>query len=185
MLDRIKELDTELFLYLNNLGVESWDGFWIFITHKFGAVPLYLLLLFLMYRKLGLKKSLVVLLFIILLITASDQTCQLFKYGFKRLRPYYNTNLDNLFRLVKATGGKYSYFSAHAANITSVAVFFSLLLKNRILSIFLITWALLVAYSRIYLGVHFPLDIITGIFFGILYGTIFYWLSQFFIKRYL
>lgn len=184
MIEEIISKDIDLFLYLNNLGSVMWDDFWIFITNKYSSIPLYLLLIYLMYRKLGVKKTLVVILFIVLLITASDQTSNLFKSGFKRLRPCHNEAIANLMRIVKAScGGKFSYFSAHASNTMSVAVFFSLLLANKRLTIFLIIWTLFVSYSRIYLGVHYPLDVITGIFFGILYGFIFYKLTTFFIYK--
>jgi len=83
----------------------------------------------------------------------------------------------HLIRLVKEQcGGLYSYFSAHAANTMAIAVFFSFVLKNKykLVAPLLIFWALLVAYSRIYIGVHFPLDAITGILFGAIYGTLAY-----------
>ena len=177
MLDTLINKDIALFLYLNNLGSLPWDGFWLFITNKLNAIPLYLLLLYFSYRYIGLKKTTLAVIAVLLLITFSDQTSNLFKYGFQRLRPCHDEDIVGLMRLIKSTcGGMYSYFSAHAANSMAVAVFFGLLLKNHVKYIFplLILWALLVAYSRIYIGVHFPLDILTGMLFGALYAVVVY-----------
>jgi undecaprenyl-diphosphatase len=186
MFNTLIERDIELFLFLNNLGTTQWDGFWLFITNKYSAIPLYLLLLYVTYKHFGLKKTVVLILFIVILITVSDQTSNLFKYGFKRLRPCHDQNLHSLFRLVKERcGGLYSYFSAHAANTMAIAVFFSFLLKPyfKYITPLLIFWALLVGYSRIYIGVHFPLDIVTGIFFGACYGTVFYKIVMFVLHK--
>lgn len=188
MIDSLINYDIELLIFLNNLGTTTWDGFWLFMTNKYSAIPLYLVLLYFCYYYFGIKKTVVIVIFIALLITVSDQTSNLFKYGFKRLRPCHDENIAHLVRLVKSScGGKYSYFSAHAANSMAIAIYFGLLFKKQIKYLFtgLVIWAVVVSYSRIYIGVHFPLDVLTGISFGILYGTIFYKLTQFFLKKYL
>ena len=188
MFDSLISKDIELLIYLNNLGTVQWDGFWLLITNKFSAIPLYFLLLYFTYKHYGIKKTLAIVLFVVLLITLSDQTSNLFKYGFKRLRPCHDENISHLIRLVKAScGGMYGYFSAHAANAMAIAVFFGLLLKRKLKYVFpiLVLWALLVAYSRVYIGVHFPLDVITGMFFGTLYGTISYKLFKLFLRMFL
>lgn len=188
MLDSLIGKDIELLIYLNNLGTVQWDSFWLVITNKFSAIPLYLILLFFTYKQYGLKKTLTAVFFVILLIAVSDQTSNLFKYGFKRLRPCHDDNIFHLIRIVKERcGGLYAFFSAHAANSMAVAVFFGLLLKAKLKYLFsvLILWALLVAYSRVYIGVHFPLDVITGMLFGIIYATIFYKLFKLFLKKFM
>ncbi len=188
MIDTLINTDIELLIYLNNLGTEQWDRFWLILSNKLSAIPLYVLLLFLTFKQIGLKKLLWMLLFIAILIIFSDQTSNLFKYGFKRLRPCHDESILNSIRLVKdSCGGLYSYFSAHAANAMAIVFFFGHLLKDRLKYIFigLILWAVLVAYSRVYIGVHFPLDILTGMLFGVLYGTLFYKLYQLFIKRFI
>lgn len=187
MLESIINKDIELLIFLNNLGTTQWDGFWLFITNKFSAIPLYLLLLFFCYKYFGLKKTLVIIVFIVLLITVSDQTSNFFKYGFKRLRPCHDEHISQLIRIVKAScGGKYSYFSAHAANSMAVAIFFGMLFKKHLkhLLAFYVLWALIVGYSRIYLGVHFPLDVLTGFFFGAFYGFVFYFGIKFILHKY-
>ena len=187
MLDSIIGKDIELLIYLNNLGTLQWDGFWLFVTNKFSAIPLYVLLLFFTYKIYGLKRTLIVLLFVIVLIAISDQTSNLFKYGFKRLRPCHDDNISHLVRLVKSRcGGLYSYFSAHASNSMAIAIFFGLLLKSKfkhLISI-LIIWAFFVAYSRVYIGVHFPLDVLTGMFIGLLNGLILFRILQVVLNRY-
>jgi len=187
MLDSLISKDIELLIYLNNLGTVQWDGFWLFVTNKYSAIPLYLFLLYFTYKYYGLKKTLVVVLFVVLLITVSDQTSNLFKYGFKRLRPCHDNNISHLVRLVKSRcGGLYSYFSAHAANSMAIAIFFGLLLRDKFKYILyiLIVWAFLVAYSRVYIGVHFPLDVLTGMFLGLLNGVILFKLLQLVLNRY-
>jgi undecaprenyl-diphosphatase len=174
MIESIIDKDIELLIFLNNLGTTQWDGFWLFISNKLSAIPLYLLLLYLTFKNFGFKKTLVIILLVVLLITISDQTSNLFKYGFKRLRPCHDESIQNLIRLVKERcGGLYSYFSAHAANSMAIAVFFSTLLngKFKFLTYLLILWSLFVAYSRIYIGVHFPLDVLTGALIGTIYAT--------------
>ncbi|SDX84852.1 undecaprenyl-diphosphatase [Lutibacter oricola] len=187
MFETLIDKDVELLIYLNNLGTSQWDGFWLFITNKLSAIPLYILLLYFFYKQFGLKKTVVMLIFVALLIAVSDQTSNMFKYGFKRLRPCHNDAIVNLIRLVKPScGGKFSYFSAHAANSIAIAVFFSLWLKQyyKYLMPILLFWAFAVAYSRVYIGVHFPLDILTGALFGVFYALIFYYLLKLFYTRF-
>lgn len=176
MLEELLQFDKELFLYLNGLGNASWDTFWQFISNKFSAIPLYLFLLIVSYQKLGAKRTVLLVVSVALLITVSDQLSNFFKYGVARLRPCRDEEIANIMRLVKSyCGGKYGYFSAHASNSFAIAIFFGSMLRDKIrfFAFFLIIWATLVAYSRIYIGVHFPLDVITGAGIGTLLGWIF------------
>ncbi len=187
MLASLLENDIELFLYLNNLGSVQWDTFWLVMTNKFSAIPLYVFLLILSYRKIGIKKTTLAVVFILLLITVSDQTSQFFKYGIQRLRPCHNVELMDFMRLVKSScGGKYSFFSAHAANSAAIAVYFGLLLRTYYKYLFsgLLLWAFVVSYSRIYIGVHFPGDVVFGFFVGTVYALVFYKLLQLFISKF-
>lgn len=185
MLEQLIQKDKELFLYLNSLGNPDWDFLWLFISNKWSAIPLYFMLLVLCFKAFKVKDVFLVLITVALLITATDQTANLFKYGFERLRPCHDPEIEHLVRLVKAScGGKFGYFSAHAANSFAVASFFSFLLKNRFkwLPWLLFVWCSAVAYSRVYLGVHFPLDIVTGAFIGLLFGWLFVLLHQKLVK---
>lgn len=182
MLDQLIQYDKELFLFLNNLGTQTWDGFWMTYTTKFNWVPLYAVLLYLIYKNLNKKVFILTILVIVLMITFTDQITNLFKHGLQRLRPCHNEDINGLMRLVKSScGGKYGYFSGHASNSMAVAVFCGLLLKNtyKYLVFMLLFWAALMAYSRIYIGVHFPLDAVSGMLFGAISGYIFYRLVKY------
>lgn len=187
MLQEILEFDKDFFLYLNGLGTPQWDNFFQFISHKLSAVPLYIFLLMLTYQKFGLKRTLVLLVSIALLITVTDQLSNFFKYGVARLRPCHDPEIAPIMRLVKSyCGGQYGYFSAHAANAFAIAVFFGSILKSKIkyIGVCLVIWAALVAYSRVYIGVHFPLDIITGAVLGSLFGWLFVKLFIFTLRKF-
>ena len=176
MLEEIIKYDKELFLILNNLGTTTWDGFWLFITKMFSSAPLYLLLIFLSFKQFGAKKTLLLVVAGILMIVVTNGLADFFKYGVQRLRPCYDSDVMALARLVKGScGGKFSYFSAHAANTMAVAVFFAILLKPKYkyIGFFLLTWAFLIGYSRIYIGVHFPLDVFSGMLIGLVFGWLF------------
>jgi len=186
MLEKIIDKDIELLIYLNNLGSETWDSFWLFMTYTITSIPVYLFIVFLVYKYYGIKKLAISLLFIALVITISDQTANLFKYGFERLRPCYNEDVMDLIRLVKSScGGRYSFFSAHASTSMAVAVFFASLLRKQIkfVPVFLIIWAVLVGYSRIYIGVHFPMDVLFGFLFGATVGWLMYRLMLLFFRK--
>ncbi|MEL6306212.1 MAG: phosphatase PAP2 family protein, partial [Bacteroidota bacterium] len=187
MLEALVQWDKEVFVYLNNLGTPAWDGFWLVVTNKYYAIPVYVIFLVLLFKKLGLKQTLACLVAIALLITATDQLANFFKYGVGRLRPCHDLELEGMFRLVKAScGGKFSYFSAHAANAMALSFFVITLLSGKLTAgwrMLILVWAMLVAYSRIYLGVHFPLDVLTGIFIGAFFGWLFAKLSIFAFEK--
>ncbi|RDY60994.1 phosphatase PAP2 family protein [Flagellimonas nanhaiensis] len=186
MLEQLVQLDKDLFLFLNALGTERWDGFWMFMTTTRNSAPLYLLLLYFTYKNFGLKKTGIVLLAVALLITCTDQLSNFFKYGVGRLRPCHDPEISTLMRLVKSyCGGKFSYFSAHAANSFGPAVFFTILFHRKVkyMGMLLILWACIVGYSRIYIGVHFPLDVITGAIVGAVFGWLFSKLAIFAFQK--
>ena len=187
MLERVAKIDAELLIYLNGLGTPTWDGFWMFMTTSITSLPIYLLAAFFVYKYYGVKKMLFSLLFLAILITMSDQLANLFKYGFGRLRPCHNENVQGLIRLVKPScGGKYSFFSAHASTSMAIVVYFSLLLKKhlKLFPIILIIWSIIVGYSRVYIGVHFPFDVLFGFLIGTTIGVIVYKSLQFFFKKF-
>ncbi|MDT0552168.1 phosphatase PAP2 family protein [Urechidicola vernalis] len=188
MLEKINKIDTELLIYLNGLGSTTWDGFWMFMTTTVYSVPFYLIALYFVYKIYGTKKTLYALLFIAILITASDQLSNAFKYGFGRLRPCHNEEVKGLIRLVKdSCGGYYSFFSAHASTSMAIVVYFALLIKSKVkyFALFLIFWAVLIGYSRIYIGVHYPFDVLFGFTVGGTIGFAIYLLFNVFIKKYI
>jgi len=182
MLEKILQYDTDLFLYLNNLGTETWDGFWMFYTTKFYWIPLYAVLVYLMYKKFTRKQFILILLLAAFMVTFTDQVTNLFKHGLERLRPCHNEDLAGLMRLVKSScGGRYGFFSGHASNSMSVAFFTGFILKKNYRYIFplLFIWAFFMGYSRIYIGVHYPLDVFCGMCFGAISGYGFYRLFKY------
>ena len=179
MIEEILKLDSQLFLFLNNLGSPTFDNFWIYLSYKESNILFYLALLIFYFfsesKKIKLTEVFYSLFFIAIMIAIADQTANLFKDSFQRLRPCYNESLISFVRLVnESCGGKYGFFSAHASNSFSLAVFFGLLYKNRFRYIIYISllYASLISYSRIYLGVHFPLDILFGGVYGITIGLV-------------
>lgn len=178
MLEKIQELDTSLFVYLNSLGSETFDPLWLIITKQLYWTPFFLLMFYLIYRKIGGKQTLYLLLFIAVLIAFTDQTTNLFKNTFQRLRPCNNPEINTIIRVVQSRKS-YSFFSGHAANTMAVATFLFLVLKRHFKYLgFIFLWPLVFAYSRIYLGLHYPGDILTGYFFGALFGFLMFKVYQ-------
>lgn len=181
MLDQLLDWDTSLFLFLNGLGTPLFDSLWMLVTHKATNFFVYISLTFLYYRFKGDKSTLFLLLSVGFLILVTDQVTNLFKYGFERLRPCHNPDIQIIMRIVKEScGGMYSYFSGHSSNSFALATFFSALFSKRFpkLKYILFLIAMLVAYSRIYIGVHYPLDIISGAVFGTIWSLVFFKLSS-------
>ncbi len=187
MIEQLLEYDTELFLYLNNLGSESWDGLWRAITNKYIFGPILgVILLFLFQKQFGWKSTLILMITAALMITFTDQITNVFKRGFQRARPCGNADIFDQMRYVAVRCGKYGFFSGHSSNSMAVAIFGGLLLKPyyKKLIYVLIIVSLIVAYSRIYLGVHYPLDIVCGLTFGAFSGFLFYKISLFLLNRF-
>lgn len=171
--------DKKIFLYLNNLGDSSFDPFWMMISGTWIWVPLYIIFCYFIYKNFKLKYVLYIFLFTAIGVTISDQVAEIFKYGVARLSPCYDPSVNHYMRTIKC-GGELGFYSAHASNTFFLATFLSILLKNNLnwFPYVIFVWAAVVAYSRIYLGVHFPIDILVGAFVGILLGVIFAMLAK-------
>jgi len=166
----LERLDQQLFLFLNSLNSPFCDQVMHAISGRLIWVPLYLAILIYLEVKYK-RKFLIILIFIILAATLSDQTSDIFKNLVHRLRPCYEPSLEGLVHVVNGEcGGKFSFVSSHAANTFDVALLSLLFIKRRWYTISIILWATIISYSRIYLGVHYPGDVICGSLLGAFIG---------------
>jgi undecaprenyl-diphosphatase len=167
----LEKLDQQFFLFLNSFNSPFWDQVMHVISGKVIWAPLYLAILIFIGIKYK-RKFIIIILFIILAVTLADQaSVHLFKNVFQRLRPCHEPALEGLVHLFNGKcGGQFGFVSSHAANSFNVAVISLLFIKNRWYSTGIIIWAVVVGYSRIYLGVHYPGDVICGSLLGTLIG---------------
>ena len=186
LLNTLNNWDTELFLLINGAHSSFWDFVMWWASDKLIWIPVYALFLFLLWRKYA-NKIWLVLIFAALLIFLSDQiSVHLFKDVFQRLRPCHEPALDGMVHIVNGKcGGSFGFYSSHASNVYAIAVFvISLLGKKPLWALLLISiWADLIIYSRIYLGVHYPGDVIAGAVFGYFIGWVVYFLSSKFLIK--
>jgi undecaprenyl-diphosphatase len=183
MLEKILSLDTKLFIFLNGLGSPAFDDLWLIITKQAYWTPFFLFLAYLLYKKIGLKNLGIVLIFVALILVCCNESVEFFKITFKRLRPCNDPEIKDFIRIVHQSNS-FSFFSGHAANSMATMTFLFLILKKHYNYIFLIfLYPLIFAYSRIYLGVHYPTDIFTGYVFGLVYGILFYKIYQYYKSR--
>jgi len=167
----LEQIDQQLFLFLNSLNTPFWDKVMYAVSGKLIWIPLYLAILIwlgFIYK----KRFPVIVLFIILAVALADQlSVHLFKNLFMRLRPCHEPELLGMVHLVNdKCGGLYGFVSSHASNSFNVALLSLMLIKKRWYTIGIILWAAVIGYSRIYLGVHYPGDVICGSLLGALIG---------------
>ena len=173
-----KILDTknvELFLYINSHHNSFWDQVMYLLSSTNIWIPLYIYIIFIFY-KIYKSKSWICITTAIIIITLSDQISTYFKYLTKVLRPSHEIYLKNLVHLSKAgSGGLYGYVSSHASNFFTFTLFLTILLPKKYngLKVALFICSILVSYSRIYNGVHYPMDVLRGILLGATIGTVF------------
>jgi undecaprenyl-diphosphatase len=169
MLETLIELDKELLLFLNSFHTPWLDPIMFWITKTLFWLPLYLFLLFLIIKNFK-KDTWIVLIGVAITILLADQiTSGFMKPFFARLRPSREPSLQGLVHLVNGyTGGKYGFASSHAANTFATALFFWLLFKDRYRWVWILfVWAVVMTYTRIYLGAHYPGDILVGLLIGL------------------
>lgn len=183
----LEQLDKQLFLYLNSFNSPFWDRAMSIISGIATWIPLYLVIMAMLAVKYR-KKFFILLIFIIIAVTLSDQLSVLIKNTVLRLRPCYEPSLEGLVHNVNGScGGKYSFVSSHATNSFNVAVLSLLLIRKRWFSAGIILWAAVVGYSRIYLGVHYPGDVLGGASLGMLIGwsiyNMYYRADRYLVRR--
>src|SRR5690606_11749136 len=184
MWEQIIQWDKDLLVFLNSLGSESWDPFWLYITKQLNWWPLFLVVLYLLYRKLSLKQLLLLLLTLTLFFVFTDQMTNLVKNSVQRYRPINDPDLIGFVRKIKGSSS-WSYFSGHASNSSGAILILFMVLKNYYKKAWLLfLFPLIFAYTRLYLGLHFPLDILSGYVFGLLSGYLFFRLYVYFCNKY-
>lgn len=175
-METLKKLDADLFLYLNNAGSESWDKFWMILTDQWLAIPLYVILALMILWKTGFKSAVISGAMILATVVVTYIISYLLKNGVARLRPcnVYDIYAEIRFPL-KEIGkgcGTYGFVSSHATVATGMIVLIGMILKKyfKFIMPVLIVWLMLFSYSRIYLGKHYPGDIIAGFIIGVIIG---------------
>jgi undecaprenyl-diphosphatase len=168
------ELDQQLFLYLNSANSPFWDEVMHFLSMTTVWIPLYLGIL--TYLGMSYKrKFLIIIFFLIIAVTLTDQTALLIKNTVERLRPCHEPALQGLVHTVNGEcGGMFGFVSSHAANSFNIALLSLLFIRKKWYSVSIIIWAAAIGYSRIYLGVHYPADVVCGSILGACIGTCIY-----------
>ena len=176
MLESPQALDRTIFLTLNGMHTPYWDSFMYIFTSKFIWIPLYASILYVLYKNMNIRMVIFTTLMFALLITLADQTCSsILRPIFERPRPSRNPEIADLVHLVNGKrGGKFGFPSCHAANTFALACFIMLLFKNRALTTFFMLWAIVTCYTRIYVGVHYPGELLFGTIVGFTMGIITY-----------
>ena len=176
-MESLSHIDSDLFLFLNGLHTGWMDRVMNLVTDMWVWIPLYLLLIYWTVRQYG-KRFWWVILAVALVVLCADQLAShVCKPVFQRLRPCFNPDFQGLIHLPKGlAGGQYGFVSSHAANTFGVAVFLTAALSQYRPwpAILLFLWATVSSYSRIYIGYHYPGDILCGAVIGVLVGLVFW-----------
>lgn len=175
--------DREIFLSLNAIHNPQVDMLMFYISKMWIWIPLYLGVIFFFVKKWKME-AIWIILSVVICVVLTDQLTNLTKEIFQRLRPSHEPDLQGLVHYVKGyVGGRFGFVSGHSANVFGFALLSSLIFKNRYYTWSIFTWAVIVAYSRIYLGVHYPLDIFCGMLLGLGVATIVYLILDKFRKK--
>jgi len=178
-MENLQKIDEYFFRLINSAGWEQMDGMMILISSKWFWIPLYIYILYLIYKRFS-DQFLKILLGLGLLIFLADfGSVHLFKEVFERARPCHF--LDGI-RVVDGCGGPFGFISSHASNSFAIAFFMALLFRNFSGFAVLFSWAVIIGFSRIYLGVHYPFDILGGMFWGLFVSLLVYYIYRIKIK---
>lgn len=175
------EIDEKLLLAINGCHNDYFDHFMYLFSDRWIWVPMYVAILYVMIRNFSLRKTVVCLIAIALTITIADQVgASLIRPIVERMRPSNPDNpISDLVHIVNNhRSGRYGFPSCHAANTFGLAFFVCFLFRRRWLTVFLMFWAVVTCYSRVYLGLHYPGDLFFGMILGFLSAVVVY-----FVKR--
>ena len=179
MLEVLKELDKELFLIINNFNSPFVDSIMFYVTDTEFWFPFYAVLLGFLVWKFK-WSSLPIIGGLAIVILFSDQlTSGFMKPFFERLRPCHESGIKDFVHLVDGCGKLYGFASGHASNSFGIATFLWLVTRKWWkYSVWMMAWAAIVSYSRIYAGEHYPGDVVVGALIGILFALIFFVVYQ-------
>ncbi len=184
MLENLIEKDQQLLIYLNNLGTDFLDPIFMYITHQINWWPFFLILIFLLLKKITLKQFGLLVLVLTVFFVFTDQMTNLVKYSVARLRPVNDPLIEAFLRILRKANSP-SFFSGHASNSSGSILIIFLIMKRYYKYAWLIFFfPLIFAYTRIYLALHYPLDILCGYIFGIASGFLFYYIFKYFNNKY-
>lgn len=180
MLESLQNLDAQLLVAINGANSQFMDYFMWFVSGKLEWLPMILGIVFFLIKR-DWKSGLTIIIAIALTILLADQISSgVLKPLVHRPRPTHESTLESLLHIVRGyRGGPFGFPSSHAANSFGVVILLSMLLRTRIFTVIGIFWAILVCYSRMYLGVHYPGDILCGAIIGIAAGLFVYWLMMY------
>lgn len=182
----LSDIDARLLLIVNGAHSPFFDSVMWCISGRWVWVPFYAVLAYLLFRRMSWKRASICLVTIGLIILAADQTCAtLIRPEIGRLRPAnLNNPLSSFVYVVNGyRGGRYGFPSCHAANTFALAVFMSLVIRHKWFTVMMFSWAFIVSYSRMYLGVHYFGDLFCGATIGSLFAVLFYYLQNYLFKR--
>ena len=185
-MDALQQFDAGIFSALNGWHAAYFDSFMWLVTKIATWIPMILMLLYLLYFKKGWRRTVTVVLAIGLVILIADQvSASIIKPLVERARPSHNESLQSTIHIVNGyRGGPYGFVSSHAANCFGIALLLAMIFKNRLFTWTMVVWATLMCYSRIYLGVHYPGDIVCGALLGYLSAWLVYRIFVWFGKKY-
>lgn len=178
-METLLQSDRELLLYFNSFFSPLWDNFFWVFTSVPVWIPFYMAIAFVFIKRLGSQGIWTILALGMVILLCDQISSSIFKDYFERLRPSQEPSLEGIIRLVNGKkGGKFGFVSSHAANSFGLAMFTALIFRKWYYSFIVFAWAMLNSYSRIYMGLHYPGDILGGLTLGILVGIIVYWMYR-------